>query len=394
MKTVKTETNLFFNKNLQIIYLITLMAVLSVISITPALPMIAREFNISSKNVGLLIIATTLPGVFLTPVLGVLADRYGRKKVLVPSLLLFAVSGFACFFANSFEALVVLRFLQGVGSACLGSLNVTLIGDLFKGKERVAAMGYNASVLSIATASYPFIGGLLASLDWRYVFLLPLFAVPIALAVIYKLDNPEPQKVQTLNEYLSSAFASIKNRNALILFTLSIITFIILYGTYVTYFPVYLDEVFSAKPFTIGLVMSLMSLVTAIVSSQLGKITDKFGEKAALIFSFVMYALALLLIPAAGSIYILLIPVLIYGVGHGINIPSIQTLLSNIAPLEYRAAFMSMNGMVLRIGQTLGPVIMGLVFAVSNITFVFLAGALFAVAGVVLLFFLKPSVKV
>ncbi|RJP71955.1 MAG: MFS transporter [Ignavibacteriales bacterium] len=393
METVKKETNLFFNKNLQIIYLITLMAVLSVISITPALPMIAREFKISSNHVGLLIIATTLPGVFLTPLLGVLADRYGRKKVLAPSLLLFAISGFACFFANSFELLVLLRFLQGVGSACLGSLNVTLIGDLFKGKERMRAMGYNASVLSIATASYPFIGGLLASIDWRFVFLLPLLAVPIALAVIYKLDNPEPQKVQTLKEYLSSAFSSIKNRNALILFSLSVITFIILYGTYVTYFPVFLDEMFAAKPFIIGLIMSAMSLVTAIVSSQLGKITEKFGEKTALILSFVMYALALSLIPTAGSIYVLLIPVLIYGFGHGINIPSIQTMLSNIAPLEYRAAFMSMNGMVLRVGQTLGPVIMGLVFSISSITSVFIAGAVFAVAGVVLLFFMKVPAK-
>jgi MFS family permease len=387
------ETKLFFNKNLQIIYLVTLMAVLGVASITPALPMMARQFNVNSTNVALIVIAMTLPGIFLTPLLGILADRYGRKKILVPSLFILGIFGFACFFASSFELLLLFRFLQGMGAASLGSLNVTLIGDLFKGKERVTAMGYNASVLSIATASYPFIGGLVASIGWRYVFLLPLFSIPIALSVIYKLDNPEPQNVQTLKQYLSNTAISLKNRKAIILFALSIITFILLYGAYITYLPVYLDETFTAKPYTIGLVMTLMSLVTATISSQLGRITEKAGEKRALIFSFCMYAAALLLIPLAGSIYILIIPVLIYGFGHGINIPSIQTMLSNIAPIEYRAAFMSMNGMVLRIGQTLGPVIMGLVFTISNITFVFLTGALLALAGVGLLFFMNVPVK-
>ncbi len=387
------ETKLFFNKNLQIIYLVTLIAVLGVTSITPALPMMARQFNINSTHVGFIVIAMTLPGIFLTPLFGILADRYGRKKVLVPSLFIFGFSGFACFFAPSFEVLFVFRFFQGIGAASLGSLNVTLIGDLFKGKERITAMGYNASILSIATASYPFIGGLAASFGWRYVFILPLLAIPVAFVVLYKLDNPEPQNVQTLKQYLSNTAISLKNRNAVILFALSIITFTILYGTYVTYLPVYLDEVFTAKPYTIGLVMTFMSLVTAAVSSQLGKITDKFGEKAALIFSFCMYALGLLIIPTAGSLYVLLLPILIYGFGHGINIPSIQTSLSNIAPLEYRAAFMSMNGMVLRIGQTLGPLVMGFVFSISSITSVFIAGAAFALVGVVLLFFMKVPAR-
>lgn len=90
------DSGLLRNRNLRVIFTVTLMVVMSVSSITPAFPKISREFAISETQVGLLITFFTLPGVFLTPFLGVLADRWGRKKILVPSLFLFALAGASC----------------------------------------------------------------------------------------------------------------------------------------------------------------------------------------------------------------------------------------------------------------------------------------------------------
>jgi ACDE family multidrug resistance protein len=161
---------LYLNKNLLIIFSITLLGVMGVASITPAFPEIATHFQIPYKKVGWLITVFTLPGIALTPVLGVLADRYGRKTILAPALFLFALAGFACSQVNDFETLIVLRFIQGIGAASLGSLNVTLIGDIFKNEQRPAAMGYNASVLSLGTAAYPAIGGALTMISWNFPF--------------------------------------------------------------------------------------------------------------------------------------------------------------------------------------------------------------------------------
>lgn len=69
------------------------MAVLGVSSVTPAFPAIARELGVSSGQVGLLITVFTLPGIVMAPVLGILSDRHGRKKILVPALLLFGIAG-------------------------------------------------------------------------------------------------------------------------------------------------------------------------------------------------------------------------------------------------------------------------------------------------------------
>ena len=139
-----------------------------------------------------------------------------------------------------------------------------------------------------------------------------------------------------------------------------------------------MDQKFFSKPFEIGLMMSMMSLTTAIISSQLGKLTTKFGGKGLLTVSFIFYGIALMTIPLPTKSIYLIFPLIIYGIGHGLNIPSIQTLLAEIAPLEYRGAFMSMNGMLLRLGQTLGPLIMGLFFVLGQTTLVFTAGSVLA----------------
>ncbi|MFH1489303.1 MAG: MFS transporter, partial [Pseudomonadota bacterium] len=267
----KTKS-IFFERDLLIVFAVTLISVMGVGSIAPAFPKIIQDIRVSSSEIGLLITVFTFPGVLLSPVMGLLADRYGRKKILVPSLFLFGIAGGACLFARHFYLLLIFRFFQGMGAASLGALNVTLVGDLYSGKQRAAAMGYNASVLSIGTAGYPAIGGALATLGWYYPFVLPLFAIPVGFMVLYSLESPEPKIEQGLRAYFANALKSIKNRQVIGIFSASIMMFIILYGTFLTYFPLLLGHSFGASPLIIGLIIAAMSITTALTSSQLGKL--------------------------------------------------------------------------------------------------------------------------
>jgi MFS family permease len=131
-----------------------------------------------------------------------------------------------------------------------------------------------------------------------------------------------------------------------------------------------------------------MSVVTAAMSSQLGRLVKYGGEKKLLTASYVLYAAALLLIPVVPNIWMQIIPLIIFGMAHGINIPATQILLAGIAPIEFRGAFMSFNGMVLRLGQTLGPLIMGLMFTLGGVTTAFIAGAVLAVCFFFLMLFI------
>lgn len=373
---------LYLDPDLQIIFSVTLMAVLGVSSVTPAFPKIGRAFDLSSQAVGNLITAFTLPGVLLTPILGILADRYSRKKTLIPSLMTFGLAGSACALVRDFALLLVLRFIQGIGAAALSVLYITLIGDLYSGKDRSAAMGYNASVLSVGTAAYPAIGGALATLGWYYPFTLPILAIPIGFLVIFTLENPEPRQEQRLQRYLQQAWASIKHGQSIALFVLTLLTFVILYGAYLTYLPFLMESAFQASPFTIGITMSGMSLATALTSSQLGKLVRVCSEKLLIQIASGLYALALLMIPLVPNLLVLWIPVILFGVAQGLSIPNLQTLLASLAPIEHRGAFLSVNGLVLRLGQTLGPPLMGMASSMGGIDTTFYGGAV--IAGVML----------
>jgi ACDE family multidrug resistance protein len=378
-----SQTRLYRQRNLQIIFAVTLMAVLGVSSITPAFPQIVRELGISSAQVGLLITFFTLPGIILAPFLGVLADRIGRKRILVPSLFLFAIAGAACAFIHHFHMLLLLRALQGAGAAALGALNVTIIGDLYSGTQRAEAMGLNTSVLNIGTASYPTIGGALALLGWYYPFALPVLAIPVGIFVLMSLKNPEPKSTRRMREYLSGTWRYLKDIRAISLFVATLVAFVLLYGAYLTYLPILLDERFGASSFIIGIVLSSMSLTTAIVASQLGRLSNRFTLGSIIKAAFAVYALALVLMPFMPGLWLLLIPAIIFGLAHGAGLPAILTAVAGLAPLEHRAAFMSINGAVLRLGQTVGPALMGLVYTLGGLDSPFLAAAALALLTLV-----------
>ncbi|MBN1337679.1 MAG: MFS transporter [Bacteroidales bacterium] len=387
--------SLWRDSNLHVIFGITLMAVMGVASITPAFPRIIERFEIDKHQVVWLVTVFTIPGLVLTPVSGLLADRFGRKKVLVPSLLLFSIAGMACTLATSFEMLVVLRFFQGAGAAAIGSLNVTLIGDLYHGRQRAVAMGYNASVLSIGTASYPALGGAVAMFGWFYPFLFPLLALPVGLMVLLVLRNPEPVAAQSFRDYFLAAFRSMFKKQVIVLFCISIITFMILYGAILTAYPLFLSGRFSANTLQIGLIASAMSVTTALTSSQMGKFIKRYSETMLITAGFFLYGLALLLVPLLPGLIWMLIPSVIYGIGQGLNLPSLQTRLAGLAPMEYRGAFMSVNGMVLRGGQTLGPLITGGLILWGGLSMpFFVLAALACSVGITGLFILKSHTAV
>ncbi|MFX0168247.1 MAG: MFS transporter [Candidatus Hodarchaeota archaeon] len=386
MTTVAPKTSIV-NVNLIMVFSVTLMAVLGVASITPAFPLMSQQLGIPRELIYLVIIVFTLPGVILTPLLGVGADRLGRKRILVPSLLLFGFAGFACSFSqpigislsvSPFMVLLFFRIIQGVGAASLGSLNVTIIGDLYKHQQRIQAISYNASIQSIATASYPTIGGFLALFGWFFPFYLPLLAIPIGLLVMFILEVPKHENRIHLGQYLRQVGAILHDRKVAGLFTVSTSLFIMLYGAIITYLPFFLTTQFFVDPLTIGLVISLISVASAIIAPIVGIVTPKVPMKFLLLGAFPFFALGLTLIPLSQTLMLLLLPVVLYGIAMGLAMPTIQTLLVSLASTEYRAALMSLQGFVLRLGQTLGPFIMAFVIVYWNISGVYWFAAILA----------------
>lgn len=373
------------------------MAVLGIASVSPALPGIAEHFNLADEDFGLIISVFAIPGILLTPVLGFLSDKFGRKIVIVPALLLFGVAGFMCSVAVTFEMLLFFRFLQGVGAASLGALNVALIGDIFAGPDRPRIMGYNHSVLSIGTATFPIIGGILSGISYEYVFYMPLVAIPIAIYVLFFLDLDVKGKSHQTRLYFSSFLKLIKNRNLLTLLIVSISLFIILMGPFITYVPYVAKERFALEPTFIGIILASMSISTSLTAYFLGKFLKRFQHESLLKIGLLGYGLALGMIPLYNEWYMLFISTAIFGISHSFVLPNSQSMIIKFSDENNRALLMSFNRMLSQVGQALGPVLSGAVFVYFSdgigVDGIYIVSVIFAVSILTIFsfFYNKPE---
>ncbi|MGI6413718.1 MAG: MFS transporter [Syntrophomonadaceae bacterium] len=372
--------------NLLIVFGITLMSTMGVAAITPAFPLIMEELELTRSQVAMLITVFTLPGIFLSPFLGVIADRLGRKKALVPSLFLFGVSGGMCGFVSDINLLLFLRFIQGFGAAAVGSLSPTIIGDLYEGQKRLRHMGQNASAMSIGTASFPVVGGALAAFSWHYPFFISWLAIPLGLIVLKLLKNPEPKSSQGFRQYLDGTLHGMKNKRVVGIFFLVTALWIIIFGPYLTYLSLLLGDIFNAEPYFIGIVQFSMSITTATVASQIGRINRHLKRQTMIKISFIGYIISMLVMPFVPRVEMFFLVTLFLGLTHGMNMPSLQTLLAEQAPLEHRAAFMSLNGSCLRLGQTVGPVLATIAFSLGGYQAAFWSGSGMGLVGLLVVF--------
>jgi len=253
-----------------------------------------------------------------------------------------------------------------------------IIGDIFSGQRRAEAMALNTTIMYVGYIIYPILGGGLASLAWNYTFLPFLIAIPLGLIALVFLRCPEPQSEQGLKDYLRDAVRYLKSLKVLWLFFATVITYILLYGAYLVYFTLLLGSRFQASPFTIGLFISILGVITAITSSQVGRLSKRFSVVSLVISSFAIYAFAVAIIPVSPNLWLCLVPTIIFGIAHGLTLPSQRVIAASITPLEHRAGFMSIQGTMIMLGMTIGPPIMGLVLGLTSLNVTFLIAALIA----------------
>jgi len=378
-------------QNFYLILSVTLLSVIGVPSIIPVLPDMSEALGVSLNKIGLFITVFTLPGAFLALFLGMITDRYGRKPVLLMALVLFGVSGTLCFFFRDFEIILVLRAFQGLGAACLGIINITLIGDIFSGEEKARVMGYISGSISVGTALFPVLGGVVAVFGWYYPFLLPSLALVVAVLVYFYLNNPEPEEPPRLNNYLKNVARSVFSRNTLTLFLLCFVSFVLLFGVLMTYMPVLLKSQFGFTSTEIGLVFFFIALSAGLVASRLGYLMRLFSMKNLVLMGLGSFLIGMGFVPFADHLWALIFFLLLTGIGQGINIPIVFNTLTSIAPLEHRGAFMSVNSMTIRAGQTVGPLISGFLFGIGGLSWVFWSGAIVAALFILYVVFFVTS---
>ncbi|MDJ0594050.1 MAG: MFS transporter [Pleurocapsa sp. MO_226.B13] len=375
------------DRQLYIIIGVTLTAIMGGQTIAPILSDLTGIFDVSPKEIELVMTMFFIPVGIATPILGLLADRIGIKKVLVPSLLLFGIAGGCSSFAHDFQTLLGWRFLQGLGAASLDSLALTMIAMLYRGRALGQAMSLNASVIGMSSAVYPLMGGVLGALSWRYPFLVSVTAFPLVMLVLMVLKLPQkPSNIpnEKLRVYLKETLKSVNSPAVLGLLLAVGSLFVIQFGAFITYLPILAGVKFGASGSLNGVILASMSLSLAIVASQLGRLAERISEITLIKAAFVIMAIALGIVPLVQNAWLLLVPSILFGIGQALALPSSQAILAGLAADNRRAAFMAVNASVQSLGQAVGPLMGGIFFSLWGMSGVFWATAGFSLMTLVL----------
>lgn len=309
---------------------------------------------------GLAVSLSALTSALIAPVWGRLADRYGRKPMMVrASLVMTFTMGGLAFVPNVFW-LLVLRILNGLFSGYVPNSTALIASQAPKSRSGYA-LGTLATGVIGGSLVGPLLGGTLAEfLGIRQVFLLVgliLLICNLMTIFLVKEDFHPVAKSEALST--RELFSSIKNKQILVgLFVTSMIIQVSAQSVapILTLYIRHLGQTENLM-FVSGLIVSALGFSSMLSSSTLGKIGDRIGNHRllliALFYSFCMYVLCAL---AQNSLQLGIVRFL-YGFGTGALMPSINSLLNKITPREGISRIFSFNQMFMNMGQVIGPFI-------------------------------------
>jgi MFS family permease len=378
-----------------VILAITAAGMTTTAMVSPVVPDVLREYDQSASRAGLVVAAATLPAIIGSPVVGVLADRFGRLRVLRPCLALFGLLGTASAFSPNFTTLLALRFLQGFPTAGLIVLAIVLVSDQWQGRERMKQLGRNAAVLTGSLALLPFIGGIVAAtVGWRGVFAMYALAPLVLIPLRGHRDPPAERAEDDLGSESADEVATSRGAIGLLLRTGRIplalaagaVTLALGFGWGVTLLPVHAQDHLALGSAARGALVATSAVVATAVALRAEGPLSRFSLERIMVFALACFGIGWLIVAVADrSVPLVVVGIAITGLPQGIVLPALQATIAADAPDRFRGTALSLWGMSIRVGQTVGPVVIVMLLLSLSTLGVFLVGALSTLVGAVLL---------
>ena len=339
-------------------------------AVDPVIPQIAADLKVDVKTVALLSTAFTLPYALVQPVLGTIADFFGKTRLMNVSLMIVALAGLVCAFATSFELLLAMRILAGLLAGGIFPVGMALIGDLMPVEKRQVAIGRLLAVgLTGNVLGASFAGAIGDLFGWRAVFgIISLFGLVTAIAAFFFFrgfvrPKPKPINRATVLANFRGIFA---DPRAKVCFSSVFFEAIFVHGL----FPfVALLLIASGQPSAAvaGLLIGCFALGGVVYSLSVPWIVARVTEPRLMILGGTFAATGLVLIALQFSWVAQIGIFALFGFGFYLLHSCIQVHVTDLSQTA-RGAAMSLHSTFFFLGQAIGPVIYGYGFAHGGMT--------------------------
>ncbi|MBC7233934.1 MAG: MFS transporter [Chloroflexi bacterium] len=350
--------------------------------ILPTLPLyVVQRLHGNPAQVGLLSGVLGVTAVIARPLSGWAADRWGRRPVQLLFLLLFALIVLTYNLATSVSLLVLIRLLHGIPFGAATTAGMTVAADLVPASRRGEGIGYYALAQTLSMAVGPALAfTILGKGQFPRLFLATSLVAFASLVLAWAIRHPPVRNAKASFSWQSMIEMRVGWLALTALFIAlgysGIVSFITLYG----------EELGVVNA---GLFFTLYALGMALIRPGAGRMFDRQGPApvvgGGMALLFLAYLILALWRTAAGF----LCAGLVYGLGYGAVVPSLQAMAVNVVPAVRRGAANATVFSVFDIGMTVGPYLLGLLAqAMGGYAAVYLVGAVL-LALPTLVFFLR-----
>ncbi|AKB75042.1 multidrug-efflux transporter [Methanosarcina lacustris Z-7289] len=378
----------FKNTHLLMLCIVAFFSMAGGALLSPVLPEMVEPLHATSQDVGLLISAYTISTAIFALVIGHFIDRVNRKKLLVPCLVLYGLTGLVSYFTSDLQSLLLLRFIQGIGVAGMTSLPMLIIADVYKGHKSLYAMNKISMAFAIGSVSAPLIGGGLASLGWNYPFLFYVLSLPFAFVVIVLLPETRIKRDSDEHKGIFNGFTALKELRISYTVFLSFAIFFILYSA-LTYTPFMLNNVLGYTAKEAGIVLAFQGIAVIFIVPRVKILASKYSTMLIIATGFTLTGLAIFSVSFAYSIFTVLLLMLLFGAGFGLAQTAIDAQIVQIAPSESKGGVLSIYNTMKYVGQSLSPIVLGIVLLNFDLATVFRIAGFFGLLVALITYLMK-----
>ncbi len=385
----------------------SILPVLAGATISPALPSLRDHFA-SAPNIALWArLLLTLPALFISftaPLAGYLADRFGRKRLLSGSLLLYGLGGASPYLAAELWQVLLGRALLGIAVAGVMTTVTALIADYYQGPRRSAMLGLQAGFMGLGGTVFFGLGGFLAEIGWREPFLIYLLGFVAFPFILFIVSEPgkdqasveEPYPLADPGSCVSEALCLEKGppaesarglrQLAIFIYGLMVLIHIVFYQIPVQ-LPFYLEEKAIGLAAESGTAISVMSLFYAAAALSFGRLYARLGRIPIMLLSLALMSAGYVLVWAAEGLGPVYLGMILSGSGLGLIAPQLVFWLSDSAAPAVRGRLLGGLTSAIFFGQFLSSPIGGYISLAVGIgaTYLLMGGFLLILAAALFL---------
>ena len=328
---------------------------------------VRQRFGVPMMAIGAAMTAMAGVGLVSGAVGGALADRFGRKTLMVGGLTLAAVSSFTMGSVDSLAAFVAVAIFINLIFPLFGPASQAMIADLVEPEKRARAYGLHRVAFNLGVAIGPALGGFLAERSYFTLFVGDAITSLIFAGIIFFfIVETKPDVTGEERTTQGAGYGPLLRDTPFLIFAVVSVAVAVVYAQMNSTWPVFMKENYGVPERQYGLMMSLNAAMVVLFQFPITAFTERHARTVMLALGAALYAVGFGLVGFVGTAPLFALAIAIWTVGEMVHVPVAQAYVADVAPDDMRGRYMGAAGLTWGMGWSLGPFLAGLVMDLSD----------------------------